>query len=131
MADRNMFVRLMILVAAILLLAYPAASRPEYLKYFKDFPDEVKKCTLCHVQSSGYGGLNPFGRDFAKIRSLTPELMQLDSDSDRYSNIEELRAGTMPGDANSYPGKSTPDFTADLTVVGLLVAAGIITRKLK
>jgi len=97
-------------------------ARPEYMKPFKDFDDKVKKCTLCHVQSSGYGGLNPFGKDFAELKALTPELMQLDSDSDRYSNIEELRAGTMPGDPSSYPGKQTPGFEG---VFGLTALMGL------
>lgn len=79
-----------VILLVMLLLIHPASSRPEYMKNFKDFPEEVKKCTLCHVQSSGYGGLNSFGADFSKIRSLTPEFMKLDSDSDGYSNIDEL-----------------------------------------
>ena len=30
----------------------------------------------------------------------------LDSDGDGYTNIEELNAGTYPGDPNDYPGKN-------------------------
>ncbi len=122
-------VRIAILLMAFLLLTHPVFSRPEYMKNFKEFPEDVKKCTLCHIQSSGYGGLNAFGADFAKIKSLTPELMQLDSDSDSFSNIEELRAGTMPGNPESYPGKRTPDFTAWIAVIGLVVAALFTARK--
>jgi len=105
-----------------------SAARPEYLKPFKDFDDKIKKCTLCHVQSSGYGGLNPFGKDFAELRALTPELMQLDSDGDRYSNIEELRAGTMPGDASSFPGKQTPGFEV---LFGLAALVGLAVLRSK
>ncbi len=118
-----------VVLALMLIMVGVADARPEYMKVFKDFNESVKKCTLCHVQSSGYGGLNPFGRDFARIRSLTPELMQLDSDGDRFSNIEELRSGTMPGDPNSYPGKQAPGFTALLTLASLM-AIFIVKKKL-
>ena len=106
-----------------------SAARPEYLKPFKDFDDKIKKCTLCHVQSSGYGGLNPFGKDFAELRALTPELMQLDSDGDRYSNIEELRAGTMPGDASSFPGKQTPGFEVLFSLAALVGLAALRSKR--
>lgn len=111
----------MVTVALILLLIANVSARPEYMKDFKNFSDKVKKCTLCHVQSSGYGGLNPFGRDYARIGSLTPELMQLDSDGDRFSNIEELLNGTMPGDKNSYPGKKAPGFTSHLLLAIIIL----------
>ncbi len=129
-ARKEVVVRIAVILISVLLMLQPALSRPEYMKNFKDFPDEVKKCTLCHVQSSGYGGVNSFGADFAKIRSLTPELMQLDSDSDRFSNIEELRAGTMPGDPESYPGKKSPDFTLMVSLVALALAFVLTTRKI-
>ncbi len=112
----------LLLITALIGFVGIADARPEYLKNFKDFDEKIKKCTLCHVQSSGYGGLNPFGKDFAELKALTPELMQLDSDGDRYSNIEELRAGTMPGDPSSYPGKQTPGFEG---LFGLAALIGI------
>ena len=121
-------VPVLLLTVLLLGLAGTADARPEYIKTFKDFDDKIKKCTLCHVQSSGYGGLNPFGKDFAELRALTPELMQLDSDGDRYSNIEELRAGTMPGDASSYPGKQTPGFEG---LFALAVLVGIAALRSK
>ncbi|ADC65512.1 conserved hypothetical protein [Ferroglobus placidus DSM 10642] len=116
-----------VIMALILLLIANASARPEYMKDFKNFSDKVKKCTLCHVQSSGYGGLNPFGRDYAKIGSLTPELMQLDSDGDRFSNIEELLNGTMPGDKDSYPGKKAPGYTTSLLLA--IIILYLVKRK--
>ncbi len=127
--DSVRVIRVISLLMVFLLLTHPVLSRPEYMRSFKEFSDDIKKCTLCHVQSSGYGGLNPFGADFAKVKSLTPELMQLDSDSDKFSNIEEMKAGTMPGDPGSYPGRKTPDFTLGIAIIGLVVAALLTTRK--
>ena len=120
--------QILLLVILLSSLTGISAARPEYMKPFKDFDDKVKKCTLCHIQSSGYGGLNPFGKDFAELKALTPELMQLDSDGDRYSNIEELRAGTMPGDPSSFPGKQTPGFEG-LFGIAVLVSLAAIKRK--
>ncbi len=108
----------------ILIVIGVSSVKPEYMKDFKEFDEKVKKCTLCHVQSSGYGGLNPFGRDYSEVRTLT-ELMQLDSDGDNFSNIEELLNGTMPGDKNSYPGKKAPGFST------LVLFAIIILYSLK
>ncbi len=103
-------------------------ARPEYMKSFKDFDEKIKKCTLCHIQSSGYGGLNAFGRDFAEQKALTPALMQLDSDGDGYSNIEELKAGSMPGDSASYPGKEVPGFEA-LLLLAILITFTILSKR--
>ena len=61
-------------------------------------------CITCHVDLYGDGGLNPYGnhwkaygRNFAAVESL-------DSDSDGFSNIDEIIADTWPGDAGSTPG---------------------------
>jgi hypothetical protein len=42
--------------------------------------------------------------------------MQLDSDGDLFSNIEELRAGTNPGDSGSTPKEESPGMTAIIAI---------------
>ncbi len=69
-------------------------------------------------------GLNPYGLDFIRAMEEKPYsefennfmrlvgyalnvTSNLDSDGDGYTNIQELNAGTYPGDPNDYPGKNT------------------------
>jgi mono/diheme cytochrome c family protein len=61
------------------------------------------KCQICHTQKTG-GPLNPYGKalngkkaDAASLKSVE----QLDSDKDGKTNIQEIKAGTLPGDAKS------------------------------
>jgi len=58
-------------------------------------------CQVCHVSSSGGGGLNSFGDDFEKNLHDVEAIAKLDSDGDGHSNEKELKAGTFPGDPDS------------------------------
>ncbi|WP_456370704.1 thrombospondin type 3 repeat-containing protein [Geoglobus sp.] len=111
------------IVLLMALIVQPVFSRPEYMKEFRDYPEDVKKCTLCHVQSSGYGGLNAFGRDFAMEKSVTKKLLDMDSDGDGYDNRVELNSGTFPGNPDSYPGREAPGFPVVVAVVVVVMAA--------
>ncbi len=102
-------------------------ARPAYIKNLAEFPDEVKLCTTCHIQSSGSGPLNPFGRDFAKNgRVITPELMNKDSDGDSFSNLEELKAGSNPGDAKKTPEKKKSPSPGISLIISSVVIAFIL-----
>ena len=116
--------RLMLfMVFAAILIGQPALSRPEYMKNFKGYPDEIKKCTLCHVQSSGYGGLNSFGMDYVMEKRVTKRLLDMDSDGDGYTNGVELNSATFPGNPDSYPGKKAPGFTIVFAIAVLVAIA--------
>ncbi len=64
------------------------------------------ECGICHVRAKG-GKLNPYGKDLqaamkeAKAKKLTVEILakveKLDSDKDGKSNIEEIKADSLPG----------------------------------
>lgn len=76
----------------------------------KKIPDEGKNfgCLTCHLEPGG-GNRNPFGKDYEKIAvragdKYTPELGQIDSDGDGFSNDQEFSANTNPGDPQSKPG---------------------------
>jgi len=53
------------------------------------------------------GKLNPYGVDFAKQRTRDAAafkaIERLDSDKDGVSNLDEIKAGTLPGDPASKP----------------------------
>jgi len=70
------------------------------------------KCLTCH-QPPAPPRRNPYGLDLqaaleaAHARMITPEMLRSiekkDSDGDGFSNLAEIRAGTLPGDAHSKP----------------------------
>ena len=93
-----------LLVIAILVISArlykPVNAIPEYVSVL---PSDLKNfCNVCHVRNSG-GPLNSFGEDY--MRFDFDRLMGLDSDSDGFSNGDELDAGKLPGDAKSIPGE--------------------------
>ncbi len=61
------------------------------------------KCQICHTQRTG-GLLNPYGKDlkYKKVdASSLKSIEKRDSDKDGKTNIQEIKAGTLPGDAKS------------------------------
>ncbi len=71
---------------------------------------DVAKCKSCHTSPPK---LNSFGRDMKaemtrqKSKTFTAAIWKklgpLDSDKDGVSNMREVEAGTLPGDATSKP----------------------------
>jgi len=71
-------------------------------------------CNICHTTTPA---LNSYGTDFASTtipshtaRVFDAGLETRDSDSDAFSNLDEIRAGTFPGNSASKP--ATTDTTA-------------------
>ncbi len=76
-------------------------------EYAKDLPSNLKNyCNVCHQQASG-GPMNLFGQDYVKHENNISAISSLDSDGDGFTNDEELKEGTFPGDSNSQPGTIT------------------------
>lgn len=107
---------LFLTLAAAIFLAGAALATLTWQKAFNDLykpsPDsEIKKvkCALCHVDDKGKKGLNPYGKQLEKKKkaeaSSFKAVEKLDADNDKYTNIEEIKAGTLPGDPKSKPAK--------------------------
>jgi hypothetical protein len=69
-------------------------------------------CKVCHTSTPALKtNLNAYGLDLQKAAKGTyndagfKAIEGLDSDKDGYTNVVELRAGTLPGDPNSKPKK--------------------------
>jgi uncharacterized membrane protein len=79
---------------------------------------DLKHCGVCHVDSAGGGAVNPYGKEVktflksAASNTLSAELLHSldakDSDGDGFTNLDEFKADTLPGDATSHPDKK-PD----------------------
>ncbi len=105
----------MVCLLALLALAIGsqglALASSGYLAAFKTtYPasaSRLESCTLCHTTTPA---LSSFGSQFAANLPVgsTPDqafaaIEALDSDGDGYTNLEELAAGSMPGDLAERP----------------------------
>ena len=73
--------------------------------------DPIRTCSVCH-SSSGPPARNPYGAAFAGAGRSFSSIESLDSDGDGFTNIQEILAGTYPGDPSSHPSTPPSDTTA-------------------
>ncbi len=103
--------------AALALAAAAAYAHPQYLTTFNTTYGTtgtvLSTCILCHSDTTSYAR-NPYGNDFAAAGHSFPAIESMDSDGDGWSNIQEIRALTFPGDPASHPS-GTPGGTPDTT----------------
>lgn len=64
----------------------------------------LDSCSLCHPSVPG---LNGYASDWRNNGKNFSSIEGLDSDGDGWSNIQEIQARTMPGDAGSTPPPAT------------------------
>jgi len=88
-----------------------AIAMPSYLTGFSsaypDVPGVLSTCNLCHVSTSP-PSFNPYGTAYLNGAHNFQAIENLDSDGDGFNNIDELNAGTFPGDASSKPAPPQP-----------------------
>jgi hypothetical protein len=107
------------LVVAVLLMSVAVWAMSPYLKVFTDTYNIKKEttlggagCSICHTTKGG-GKLNPYGLDIDKAvkadkgsggvtKAILTSVEALDSDKDGKSNIDEIKADTLPGDPKSH-----------------------------
>ncbi len=101
----------LISVAGFTVLVSPAQSKPEYLSEFnKKYGTQGSKldsCQTCHTTTQDAQHLNSYGTDFGKSKHDFGAIEQLDSDGDGFKNIDEIKAGTFPGDPTDNPTTTT------------------------
>jgi hypothetical protein len=107
---------LAVLGVATWALATPQAGTPFKALYGtpKDGTDLAKAmpCQACHTaMPPSKTNLNAYGADLQKAAKGTiteaalKAIEKLDSDKDTFSNLVEIKAGTLPGDPKSKPKK--------------------------
>jgi hypothetical protein len=123
-------------VAALAALSPLASARAPYVngtkvlfKLDKDPTYSKAGCKYCHINAFGGAGWNGFGtalRDqyFGAAKSNFNQALYLqlkankDTDADGFSDVLEVVAKTLPGDAASKPTKKVADLQKDLTKLG-------------
>jgi hypothetical protein len=109
---------ILLLVAGV--AAWAVAKAPDGVLFKKVYaPKEgtdlakAMPCLVCHGKMPPTkSDLNPYGADLGKAaagKALDEKILRsiekLDSDKDGFSNIAEIKAGTLPGDPKSKPKK--------------------------
>jgi hypothetical protein len=104
------------------LLVSPALSKPEYLADFnKKYGTQgtrLDSCDTCHTTSQDADHLNPYGADVRKANFDFGAIEGVDSDGDGFTNIDEIKATTFPGNPNDNPNskaKPKPPSTTTTT----------------
>jgi len=107
-------------LVAVMGLATWAVAKPADIAVFKQVyaPKEGSElakanCLACHSKMPPTkSDLNPYGKDLQKASAgktidekILRSIEKLDSDKDGVSNLNELTAGTLPGDPKSKPAK--------------------------
>src|SRR5512135_962972 len=66
-----------------------------------------QNCMVCHTgwptTRAGVGTVNAYGNDYANANYNFGAIINNDPDGDGYTNLQEITAGTYPGDATSHP----------------------------
>lgn len=98
------------IIAIIAILSTAALASIAWQKLFMDTykpkaDSELAKakCKICHTKGAE---LNAYGQALKgkpKTAASLKAIEKLDSDKDGVSNIDEIKAGTLPGDAKSKP----------------------------
>lgn len=104
--------------------------RPIALKQYKLETNAAAQkvgCQFCHVNAFGGVGWNGFGTALKAQLSSSSGVPQAlfdllkqnkDSDGDKVSDVLEVVAGTLPGDAKSKPTAKVADLQAKLKKMG-------------
>jgi len=108
-------VRGLLVTAGALFIFGSALATVGWLKTFNDLyapkPDgaiKKAKCALCHLDTAAKKGLNAYGKLLKGKKVEAGSLKAIekkDADKDKFSNIAEIKAGTLPGDPKSKPKK--------------------------
>jgi hypothetical protein len=116
--DRKYITLGLLLVLVVALVGVPEAlARSGYLSDFNakygTANTKLDTCDTCHVP--GGKARNPYGADMeaqllagATVDQALTNIEPKDSDGDTYSNIDEIKALTFPGDPNDPASTPTP-----------------------
>src|SRR5512134_2057268 len=109
---------LFVLAAVVLVLGFGGialANDGAFADFNAQYPGKSYGCSLCHTSppaTNPYGtalvGQGATGANITAAMFIAVE--PLDSDGDGATNLEEITAGTLPGDPTSFPPPPPPAF---------------------
>src|SRR5659263_500036 len=115
--NRKIIILLIIATAVFIAGVQDAMSRQSYLSDFKQkYPEtagtRIDSCVICHLENPRTDTFprNPYGAAYGNSGNFTL-IESKDSDNDGFSNIQEIRNLTFPGDAQDKPGSLKPNIT--------------------
>jgi len=128
----------------MVLLAPQVMARPSYLSTFEStYPaaagSRIDACNLCHNSPEGGDARNSYGLSYASSGRNFAAIENTDSDGDGYTNLQEIKSLTFPGDAKDHPttpppaaATKSPGFEAIGTIIAVFaVVMGIVYRQRK
>ena len=113
-------------LVAMLLLAPQVMARPSYLSTFETtYPaaagSRIDACNLCHNSPEGGDARNPYGLSYDSSGRNFAAIENIDSDKDGWTNIQEIKSLTFPGDATDHP-TTPPPKSPGFEVIGTIAA---------
>jgi hypothetical protein len=127
----NKKILVILLITMVFLIGIPQvqANRNIFNNFTKlyDVPNssdaKLNKCETCMIIKTPPGSWNKYGlalRSNASFNRSNPiqamrNIEPLDSDGDKFTNIDEIHNSTLPGDASDFPSISTISVTASAT----------------
>ena len=99
----------------------------------------IDACNLCHNSPEGGDARNSYGLSYASSGNNFAAIENTDSDGDGWTNLQEIKSLTFPGDANDHPTPTPPPtatkssgFEAIGTIAALFVVVmAIVYRQRK
>jgi len=126
-----------IALVAMLLLAPQVMARQSYLSTFETtYPaaagSRIDACNLCHNSPEGGDARNPYGSSYDSSGRNFAAIENIDSDKDGWTNIQEIKSLTFPGDATDHPTTpppKSPGFEAIGTIAALFAVVMAIAYR--
>jgi hypothetical protein len=94
-------------LSVLALGSYLTNFNTQYDAQYQTAGSKLDSCNLCHP-GGNTGQLNPYAVAFAASGHNFGTIESADADGDGFTNIEEIAAGTFPGDPNDFPNAPPP-----------------------
>ena len=124
---KNRRIILCIVLVAMVLLPPQVMARQSYLSTFETtYPgaagSRIDACNLCHNSPRGGDARNPYGLSYSSSGRNFAAIENMDSDGDGWTNVQEIKSLTFPGDANDRPKTTPATKSPGFEVIGTIAA---------